>query len=106
MENNRQKELEILIAIRNSPATPADEFHKIFGEDWLDYKKSMISLYNNGLLMHASHNTIPGLKIWELTGVGNRVLTDLIHERSNDLSRRLTEPQNSNKLSVNDLSFG
>ena len=106
MENSKQKELEILVAIRNSPAIPADEFHKIFGEDWLYYKKFMISLYHNGFLIHVSHDTIPGLKIWELTGVGNRMLTELLLERSNDLSKRLSEPRNSEKLRVNDLSFG
>ena len=106
MENSRQKELEILVAVRNSPTTPADEFHKIFGDDWLDYKKYMFSLYNNGLLMHAPHNAIPGLKIWELTGVGNRALTDLLHERSSDLFKRRPESPNTNKLNVNDLSFG
>jgi hypothetical protein len=93
MENSKQMELEILIAVKNSPTLPMDEFPTLFGEDWMDYKRYMISSYNNGLLNQVWHHIIPGLKIWELTGVGKRVLTELLLERSNDLSERLLKFQ-------------
>jgi hypothetical protein len=91
MENRKHMEIEILVAIRNNKSTPADEFYKIFDYQWLDYRKTMISLFNKGLFTATNHNKIPGLIVWELTGAGECRLTELLLERSDDLSKRVND---------------
>jgi hypothetical protein len=98
MENSKQMELEMLIAIRDNQTIPADEFYKIFDECWPDYKNCLVSLHNTGLLIKSRHDIIPGLKTWKLTNAGNYRITDLLLKRSNDLSERLTGPKKIKKL--------
>jgi hypothetical protein len=100
MENNKQMELEILIAIRNNQTIPADEFHTIFDDRWPDYRTSMVSLYNKGLLINSCHAIIPGLNIWELTGAGKLRISELLFERSNDLAKMLSEKIKIKKLLI------
>jgi hypothetical protein len=106
MENSKHREIEILIAIRNNQATPADEFFKIFEYNWPRYRKHMLSLYSRGLLINARHDVVPGLTIWKLTEEGMCGLEELLLERSDDLSKRLSEPRNSEKVQANDVAFG
>lgn len=103
MENSKQKDLEILIAVRSHRTTPADEFHRIFDYNWLDYRENMISLYNKGFFVAAHHDTIQGLTNWRLTGAGKDRIEALLLERSNDISKkhfRLTASQETEILST------
>jgi hypothetical protein len=88
MENSKQKDLEILIAVSSHQTTPADEFHRIFEYHWLNYRKNMISLYNEGFFVAAHHDTIQGLTNWKLTGAGKNRIEELLLERSNDISKK------------------
>lgn len=81
MENIKRRELEILMAIRNNQAVPADEFHKLFDDRWPDYRESMASLYTKGMFILSSK--------LELTSEGKRRVTELLCERSGDLSNIL-----------------
>jgi hypothetical protein len=101
MENNKQKDLEILMAVNSHQTTPADEFHKIFDYHWLDYRKNMISLYNKGFFVASHHDSIQGLTNWKLTGAGRRRIEALVFERSTDISKKnfnLTASQKSDIL--------
>jgi hypothetical protein len=101
MENNKQKDLEILMAVGSHQTTPADEFHKIFDFNWLDYREHMISLYNKGFFVAAHHGTIQGLTNWKLTGAGKSRIEALVLERSVDISKKnfhLTATQESDIL--------
>jgi hypothetical protein len=87
MGKHQKRELEILIAIRNHPKTPIDEFCRIFDNCWPEYRSVMSDLYNEGLFIISSHEIIPGLKRLELTGNGRRRETELLLERSINLSK-------------------
>ena len=90
MENIKRRELEILIAIRNNQAVPADEFCKLFDDRWPDYKESMGSLYTKGMFILSNK--------LELTSAGRLRVTELLCERSNDLSNILLIGMKSKKL--------
>ena len=97
MGKSEHMELEILIAIRNNQKTPVDEFYKIFDCNWPIYRVSMGELYNKGMFIITPHEIIPGLNRLELTGRGKCRETELLHERSNDLSNILAEPKKTKK---------
>jgi hypothetical protein len=97
MEKSKQIELEVLIAIRNNQHIPVDEFYKIFDCNWSVYRRSMGELYNKGLFVISPHETIPGLNRLELTGTGKCRETELLLERSNDLSKILSEAKKTKK---------
>ena len=97
MGKSEQMELEILIAIRDNPNIPVDEFYKIFDCNWPIYKVSLGDLYNQGLLIITRHETIPGLNRLELTGTGKCRESELLQERSNDLSKILSDPKKTRK---------
>jgi hypothetical protein len=90
MENRKHKELEILIAIRNNQAIPADEFYKLFDDRWPDYKESMGSLFTKGMFKLSTK--------LELTSAGKRRVTELLCERSGDLSNILLIRSKTKKL--------
>ena len=98
MEKSKQMELEVLVAIRNNPKVPADEFYTIFECCWPEYRAVMGDLYNNGLFIVSRHEIIPGLNRLELTGSGKRRETELLLERSNGLSNIISEPKKTRKL--------
>ena len=91
MENIKQVELEILIAIRNNEAIPADEFYKLFDHRWPEYRKSMGSLYDRGLFIISCQFNMPGANKFELTRDGKLRVTELLSERSDDIHIKLTE---------------
>jgi hypothetical protein len=70
MEKSKQMELEILVAIRNNPKTPADEFYTIFDCCWPEYRARVSYLYSQGLFVISRHEIIPGLNRLELTRTG------------------------------------
>jgi hypothetical protein len=93
MEKSEHMELEILIAIRNNPKVPVDEFYTIFEHRWPEYRALMSDQYNNGLFIVSSHEVIPGLNRLELTSSGKRRETELLLERSIGLSKILAMPK-------------
>jgi hypothetical protein len=97
MEKSKQMELEILVAIRNNPKTPADEFYKIFDCCWPEYRESMSYLYSQGLFIISRHEIIAGLNRLELTRTGKSRETELILEREAGLSRILSIPKKTKK---------
>jgi len=96
MEKHEQRELEILIAIRNHPKTPIDEFCKIFDCSWPEYREVMSDLYDDGLFIISSHEIIAGLNRLELTGNGKRRESELLLERSTNLSKLISRPAPQN----------
>jgi hypothetical protein len=97
MENIKQMELEVLIAIRNNPKTHVDEFYKIFECCWPEYRTLMGDLYNKGLFIISRHELIRELNRLELTDMGKRRETELLLERSNALSKILSAPKKAKK---------
>jgi hypothetical protein len=91
MENIKQVELEILIAIRNNETIPADEFYKLFDHRWPEYRKSMGSLYDGGLFIISRQYNKPGANKFELTPDGKLRVTELLSERSEDIHIKLSE---------------
>jgi hypothetical protein len=98
MEKSKKMELEILVAIRNNPKTPADEFYIIFEGCWPQYRAVLSDLYNKGLLIISPHEMIPGLNRLELTVTGKRRETELLLERAEGLSRILIILKKTKKL--------
>ena len=97
MEKSKQMELEILIAIRNNPKVPVDEFYNIFDCCWSEYRAAMSELYNRGLFIISAHEIVPGLNRLELTEPGKIRETELLLERSNDLSKIISVPKKIKK---------
>jgi hypothetical protein len=97
MDKSKQMELEILVAIRNNPNVPVDEFYKVFDCCWPEYRKCMSESYNQGLFIISPHEIIPGLNRLELTDTGKSRETELLLERSNDLSKIISEPKKIRK---------
>lgn len=90
MQNTKQMELEILIAIRNNQTIPAYEFHKLFDHNWPDFRKSMDTLYDQRLFIISSQDKMPGSHILELTPEGNRWVTKLLSECTNEIHMNLS----------------
>jgi hypothetical protein len=97
MDNIDQMEIEILTAIRNNQTVPADDFYKLFENCWSEYRENMAALYHKELFIISRHDTIPGLNRLELTGKGKLRIADLLYQRSNDLSKKLSEPKKAKK---------
>jgi hypothetical protein len=97
MEKSEQMELEILIAIRNNPTIPVDEFYKIFDSNWTIYRVYMGVFYNKGLFMISRHEVIPGLNRFEQTWKGKCREKDLLEERSKEISNTLCEHKKAKK---------
>lgn len=97
MDKSKQMELEILVAIRNNQNVPVDEFYKIFDCCWPEYRKAMGDLYNQELFIISPHEIVPGLNRLELTETGKRRETELLLERSNDLTKIISEPKKVRK---------
>lgn len=97
MDNITQMEIEILTAIKNNQSAPADDFYKLFENCWSEYRENMAALYKNELFIISRHDAIPGLNRLELTGKGKLRIADLLFQRSNDLSKKLSEPKQTKK---------
>ncbi|HSZ32301.1 MAG TPA: hypothetical protein VK772_03275 [Puia sp.] len=97
MEKSKQMELEVLVAIRNNPKAPVDEFYKIFDCCWPEYRESMSYLYCQGLFVISKHETIPGLNRLELTRTGKSRETELLLELEAGLSRIISIPKKIKK---------
>jgi hypothetical protein len=97
MEKSKQMELEILVAIRNNPKTPADEFYTIFDCCWPEYRTRMSYLYSQGLFVISRHEIIPGLNRLELTRTGKTRESELLLEREAGLSRIISESKKAKK---------
>ena len=91
MEQVKQLELLILIAIRNNRNIPSDEFSKLFDQNWPDYSLRFNVLTTEGLFIHSTLEHMPGLNRYHLTRKGKLRITELLNERSSEISVKLAQ---------------
>ena len=89
MEQVKQYELLILIAIRNNVTIPTDEFYKQFGDKWSVFSDRFNDLAAEGFFIKAEQET--GLYRYELTKKGKHRVMELLNERSGEISAKLAQ---------------
>jgi hypothetical protein len=98
MEKLKEMELEILITIRNNETIESNQFYKVFGSRWPQYRESLSILYNRGLFVLDDLQTMPGLKKFELTKPGKDRVSQLLSERSHAVHVKLAHLRRSKNL--------
>jgi hypothetical protein len=94
MDNRKEMELEILITIRNNETVPCNEFYRLFDGHWLPYRKIFNVLYEQGLFIISGPQDMPGANRFELTRIGNGIVSKLLDERSQDIHAHIAQLQN------------
>ena len=91
MDQAQQLDLLILIAIRNNDEIPTDEFHTLFDHDWHIYNARFKALTLAGFFTDSAVEQLPGTYRYELTKKGKHRITELLNERSNEISVKLIQ---------------
>lgn len=91
MEQVKQLELFILIAIRNNRNIPAGEFYKLFDQNWPVYSHRFNEIITEGTFIQSTLEHMPELHRYHLTRKGKTRITELLNERSSEISVKLAQ---------------
>ncbi|HEX3078953.1 MAG TPA: hypothetical protein VHQ04_00760 [Puia sp.] len=98
MEKLKEMELELLVTMRNNETTESNQFYKLFEYRWPQFQECLRFLDNKGLFIQADLQTMPGLKKYKLTKLGNDRVTQLLSERSHAVHVKLAHLRRSKNL--------
>jgi hypothetical protein len=89
MEKGKTMDLVILITISQNKKVSTEDFHHLFEHEWKDYRPRFDEMAPEGIFKIVY--PIPGVavSIYELTGKGKFMLTELLQEREHEVEEHL-----------------